>query len=68
MDAGVNSHDAVSDSLTTTGFLMGRLSLETAAPEVPQLFLRLSRYRVFREIKGQEFAERAVEIAAAGGH
>lgn len=59
----------VSSLLTTTGFLMNRVPIEPARCKTEEIATRFGKYPVdFNEVKGQEFAKRAVEVAAAGGH
>jgi magnesium chelatase family protein len=51
------------------GILSGQLPAEPVASEIEELFTKLSTYEVdFTDVRGQEFAKRALVVAASGGH
>ncbi|MFC1834041.1 YifB family Mg chelatase-like AAA ATPase [Thermodesulfobacteriota bacterium] len=59
----------ISGLLTATGFLMDSITLEPTKPSHDEEFGSSGEYPVdFTEVRGQDFAKRAIEVAAAGGH
>ena len=60
---------AVDTLADAVGLVTGRLEVDPVAYQADEIDARLNKYEVdFADVRGQEFAKRAMVIAAAGGH
>ena len=60
---------AVGSLAQAVGFLSGQLDLEPTRVDLDDVFTRLARYEEdFVDVKGQDYAKRALLIAASGSH